>query len=100
MSKSVGKVVGAAPATATATAKTLLTLADVADRYRVGVDHIRGLIRSGGLPAVNMSAKPNSRRPIFRVRLSDLEDFEAARQADKATARRIPSQHARYPRIV
>lgn len=51
-----------------------LTTSEVAKRYKVDTETVRTWIRSGRLPAINLT--PNGMRARFRVRESDLENFE------------------------
>jgi len=58
-----------------------LTINELAKAWRVTPDHVRGLIRSGQLPAVNIAMSPGAKRPQWRIRPEDLERFTAARRA-------------------
>jgi excisionase family DNA binding protein len=51
-----------------------LTTSEVAKRYKVDTETVRRWIRSGRLPAINLA--PGGVRARFRVRESDLENFE------------------------
>ena len=67
-----------------------LTVADVARRYRVGEDKVRGWIRRGELAAVN-TADRRCARPRFVVTMESLAAFErgrAAAEPPKATRQR------------
>lgn len=57
-----------------------LTVADVARRYRVGEDKVRGWIRRGELSAINTSDR-RCGRPRFVVTIDALAAFEKGRQA-------------------
>jgi hypothetical protein len=57
-----------------------LTVADVARRYRVGEDKVRGWIRRGELSAIN-TADRRCFRPRFVVTVDALAAFERNRQA-------------------
>lgn len=57
-----------------------LTVAEVARRYRVGRDTVRGWIRSGDLPALNTGATLCG-RPRFVVTAEGLAAFERLRSA-------------------
>ncbi len=56
------------------------TVADVAARYRVGEDKVRGWIKAGRLAAVN-TASARCGRPRFVVTPEALRAFEAAASA-------------------
>jgi hypothetical protein len=56
-----------------------LTVRDIARRYRVGPDKVRGWIRRGELLAVN-TAPNNLARPRWVVTPEALKQFEAGRQ--------------------
>jgi transposase len=56
-----------------------LTVADVARRYRVGEDKVRGWIRRGELAAIN-TADRRCARPRYVVTAESLEQFERGRQ--------------------
>lgn len=80
----------AAPAAATQLALAgddNLTPRQVAERYRMDVDKVYDMIRSGQLPAVDVSSRPGSRKPRYRIRRQDLEAFEASRATQPPPAR-------------
>lgn len=62
------------------TAPRGLTVAEVARKYRVGEDKVRGWIRRGELRAVN-TAGARSARPRFVVPPEAVAEFEARRSA-------------------
>jgi hypothetical protein len=69
------------------------TVADVANRYRVGDDKVRGWIRSGALRAINTAGKLCA-RPRFVVMPEALAEFETGRHAGpppKPERRRRPA---------
>jgi hypothetical protein len=57
-----------------------LTTRDVATRYRVGEDRVRGWIKSGILRAIN-TADVSCARPRYVVLPEHLAEFERARSA-------------------
>jgi transposase len=57
-----------------------LTVRDVARRYRVGEDKVRGWIKRGELSAMN-TADRRCARPRFVVTAESLAEFERRRQA-------------------
>lgn len=57
-----------------------LTVPEVARRYRIGEDKVRGLIRRGELLAINMTLD-RCRRPRFVITPEALAAFERGRQA-------------------
>ena len=57
-----------------AAAEPLLTVADLAARFRVSGEHIRRRIRSGELPAIDVS-KPGGGRPAYRIPASAVDAF-------------------------
>jgi hypothetical protein len=67
-----------------------LTVADVAARYRVGEDKVRGWIRRGELAAINTSmalcGKP--RFVVLPSALAEFEDRRAAAQPPKPPRKR------------
>jgi hypothetical protein len=54
---------------------------EIAKRYRVSSDTVRGWIVSGQLRAVDVSARPGIGRPRWRIHPCDLVAFENARTA-------------------
>ena len=52
---------------------------ELAERYKVSVDKILGLIHSGQLAAFDMGSKPGSQRPRFRISEEAVKLFERAR---------------------
>jgi transposase len=62
-----------------------LTVSDVAKRYRVGEDKVRGWIRRGELSALN-TADRRCGRPRFVVTADGLTEFERRRRAAKPDA--------------
>ena len=68
-----------------------LTVSDVAARYRVGEDKVRGWIRRGELFAIN-TADVRCSKPRYVVTPEALERFEKGRQAQE------PPKPARRPR--
>lgn len=57
----------------------LLTVGDIVNRLAIGEGAVLALIRSGALPATNIS-RPGSQRPIWRIAEADLDRFLAARR--------------------
>lgn len=51
--------------------------------WGVAAEKVTALIHSGQLKAINLAVKPNG-RPRFRVYLSEVERFEAARPTSRA----------------
>lgn len=70
-----------------------LTVADVAARYRVGPDKVRGWIRNGQLKALNVSSgKQKSRFVITPEALAEFEGRKAVAPAEAPKpARRKPT---------
>jgi hypothetical protein len=62
------------------TALAGLTVPEVARRYRIGEDKVRGLIRRGEIIAIN-TAEKRSGRPRFVITPEALAAFELRRQA-------------------
>jgi len=53
----------------------------VTARWSCRRPHVLGLIRSGKLPAIDISADaPNSRRPTYRIALAAISEYETRRQ--------------------
>lgn len=72
-----------------------LTTREVARRYRVGEDRVRGWIRAGILNAVN-TADSSARKPRFVVTPESLHEFERLRSTAPSPKparkrRRVPS---------
>ena len=74
------------------------TVADLAERWRVGPDKIRAMIQRGELRAIDL-ATVGSRRPRWRVSPEAVATFEAARasgankpQQSTPRARRRPTR--------
>jgi hypothetical protein len=63
----------------------MLTIDDVAARLGVDRDAISVFIRSGELPAINVSRDPRGKRPTWRIRPEDLVAFELARRTVKTS---------------
>ena len=76
-------------------ANQALTVAQVAQRYGVGMHTVLGWIKAGQLRAVNVARKPGSKRPRWRITTDALATFEALRTATapvpKAQRRRQPA---------
>jgi excisionase family DNA binding protein len=70
-----------------------LTVSEVAERERVKPDTVRGWIRSGELPAIDL-ARRGAKRPRFRIRLEDLQAFERGRCAGSPTPQPAPRRKA------
>ncbi len=67
-----------------------LTVRDVARRYRVSPDKVRGWIKQGELPAINTAARMCG-KPRWVITPEELASFEAKRRAvtsPKPTPRR------------
>jgi excisionase family DNA binding protein len=71
----------------------MLTPPDVARRYGVSPDTVRGWIASGGLHAVNVS---KCRRPRYRIPLEALKDFDKRHLPRIVPA--LPAQRRRRPK--
>lgn len=76
------RAAGAATPTAGATEaqaspSALLTVADVARRWRVREQHVYGLVREGGVPCVRIGR-------YLRFRLQSIERWEREQEADDA----------------
>jgi hypothetical protein len=73
------------------------TVRDLALRYRVGEDTVRGWIRSGELRAINRAAT-KSEQPRWVVTPEALADFERGRQAPVAQ-KNSPRRRRRQPAV-
>lgn len=60
---------------------TALSVSQIAERYAVTVPTVLGWIRSGELKPIDVSRRPGSRRPTWRVTPEALAAFEAMRTA-------------------
>lgn len=72
-----------------------LTVQEVAYRLGASVDQVKRLIRSGALPAIDISAGDLSKRRHYRIDEEELEKFERRRstnatKVEKPTKRRFP----------
>ena len=92
----MAKPIDAAPDTKVASDPRGYTVRDVALRYRVGEDKVRGWIRRGELRAVNTQAA-RCARPRFVVTPDALYEFER-RRAIGPTAR--PQRRRRRPEAI
>lgn len=72
----------------------IYTVAQVAERCTLHPDTVRDLIKSGELEAFNVSKKPNSLKPRYRIRGEALEAFESRRSVNP------PAKQARPRRPV
>jgi transposase len=81
-------------AKATALVVTGLTVTDIARRYRVGQDKVRGWIRRGELRAINTAAR-RCARPRFVVTAEALEEFEQGRSASLPPRQERPKHKKR-----
>jgi len=52
-----------------------LTIDELAEKWRVTPDHVRGLIRTGQLTAIDISQQAGCKRQQLRIRPSDIEEF-------------------------
>lgn len=68
------------------------TVRDVAVRYEVREHQVLGWIRSGHLRAVDVSSRPGTGRPSWRIMPDALCEFESARSAQ------VPAKSARRQR--
>jgi hypothetical protein len=78
--------------------KTGWTVSDVARRYRVGEDKVRGWIRKGELRAINTAAILCA-KPRWVVTAEALAEFEKRRSSEppaKPPARRLPRSQVDY----
>ena len=76
----------------------VLTPPELAARWVVSPEKVIGFIRSGALHAFDVSS-PGSRRPRFRINLSEVIAFEerrSARQPTKLTRRKVKKQAADF----
>lgn len=73
----------------------LLTPAEVAEDLRVSAEHVRCLIRSGELSAIDVSA--GSKRPLYRIRREALVEY--MRQEDQPKRPTIPRRSIRRPPV-
>jgi transposase len=74
-----------------------LTVRDVAKRYRVSPDKVRGWIKCGELPAINTSTT-RCGKPRFVILPKGLEQFEHGRQAGPAA--NPPKRRKRHSAMV
>lgn len=58
----------------------MLTVDDVADETQTDADTVRLWIRTGQLTASNVCRSPLAKKPRWRIRRADLEQFLASRQ--------------------
>jgi len=61
-----------------------LLLPEVADRLRITVRKVQGLIAAGQLSAIDISTTPGSKRPRYVVDEADLAAFEERRRTGPA----------------
>ena len=76
-----------------------LTPPEIAERYRISPDKVRQWIESGQLRAVDVSVKPGTGRPRWRIHPADLIAFESSRTATppvKPQRRRKPANVVEY----
>jgi hypothetical protein len=88
---------GAEPATDSDAARRGYTVRDVARRYRVAEDKVRGWIRRGELAAVNTAAVLCG-KPRWVITPEALARFEAGRQAQ--TPPRPAPRRRRAPQMI
>lgn len=55
------------------------TIDELAEKWRVTPDHVRGLIRTGQLTAIDISQQAGCQRQQLRIRPSDVEEFVTRR---------------------
>ena len=80
----------------------LLTPDEAARRLRVTAEHVRALIRSGRLAAINVGTGP--KRPLYRIPFCDLRDFLSNRHQPAQTTRpprfkRLPPVEDHFPHL-
>ena len=63
------------------------TVPELAHRWRVSCDKVRGWLARGELVGINIAADPLGRRPRWRIRESDVVEFEARRGVARADHR-------------
>ena len=80
----------------------LLTPDEAARRLKVSPEHVRALIRSGRLAAINVGTGP--KRPLYRIPLCALRDFLSNRRQPAQTTRpprfkRLPPVEDHFPHL-
>ena len=80
----------------------LLTPDEAARRLKVSPEHVRALIRSGRLTAINVGTGP--KRPLYRIPLCALRDFLSNRRQPAQTTRpprfkRLPPVEDHFPHL-
>ena len=66
----------------------LFTPEDVAERLKVSSEHVRALIRTGRLTAVNLAV--GKKRPLYRIRTEALAEFLADAGRSAPSTPRLP----------
>ena len=66
----------------------LLTPEDAAEQLKVSAEHVRALIRSGRLEAINLAI--GKKRPLYRIAAKALEGFLADRCGSTTPQRSLP----------
>ena len=83
-------------------AEELLTPDEAARRLKVTAEHVRALIRSGRLSAINIGTGP--KRPLYRIPASALGEFLSSRHHAGGTTRprrskRLPPVEDHFPHL-
>jgi len=69
----------------------MLTISELAKRWNVSANHVRRMIKSGAINAVQISL-PGARRKTWRFRMADVEAWEQGRLACRRLSARRPSR--------
>jgi excisionase family DNA binding protein len=82
--------------------RQLLTPEETAERLKVSAEHVRALIRSGRLSAVNIGT--GLKRPLYRIPASALGDFLSSSHQPAHTTRlprfkRLPPVEDHFPHL-
>jgi hypothetical protein len=78
--------------------KPSFSVSDLARRWSCKPDHVRSLIRSGRLVAIDVSLTEGSQRPTYRIMLEEVLSFEAVRSTRPTP--KPPKRRKRSPDVI
>lgn len=76
----------------------MLAVARLTERWGVSADHVRDLISSGQLPAIDVSLNPGRGKARWRIPLAAVEEFEKQRTSKPSAPKQRRRRKSAKPR--